>query len=111
MQTLDQATERVTKEYTISVQEGLHFTTTAPLINIANSFSEESVMRKENKTANLKSIMDVLALEATYGSRVSIEFHGNGTQDVFYKTLEQAKLESADGKSPAGTPILTPYRP
>ena len=63
-------------------QLGLHARAAAQLVNTANRFESEVVIRKGGETANGKSIMGVLMLAAAAGSVVEIEAEGPDAEEA-----------------------------
>ena len=70
------AAGRAQGTYTIRNLLGLHARAAAQLVNVANRFQAEVVVRKGRDAANGKSIMGVLMLAAARGSVVEVEATG-----------------------------------
>ena len=62
--------------FTIRNMLGLHARAAAALVNVANRFQAEVIIRKGREAANGKSIMGVLMLAAALGSTVEVEAAG-----------------------------------
>lgn len=66
----------VTQTLTIINKLGLHARASSKLVSLANTFGSETKITKDNKTANLKSIMGVMMLAASKGSQVTLAADG-----------------------------------
>lgn len=66
----------VEKNLKIPNRLGLHARAAAQLVQTANRFKSEVLVRKEDLEVNGKSIMGILMLAAPQGSRISISVHG-----------------------------------
>lgn len=60
------------KTVTIDNKLGMHLRAAAVFIETANKFNCQVELRKEGRQVNAKSIMGLMTLGATYGSRVTI---------------------------------------
>ncbi|PLX78975.1 MAG: HPr family phosphocarrier protein [Desulfuromonas sp.] len=67
---------------------GLHARAAAQLVQTANSFKSEVLVRKEDLEVNGKSIMGILMLAAPQGSRISISVHGEDEQEAIQALTE-----------------------
>lgn len=66
----------VTQQVTITNKLGLHARAAAKLVQLANQFDSAITLDKEGQRADAKSIMDVLMLMGTVGSKVMILAEG-----------------------------------
>lgn len=66
----------VSQEAEIINRLGLHARAAAQLVKLATQFQAKVTLRKGGQAANAKTIMDVLMLAATQGSRVTVEASG-----------------------------------
>lgn len=64
------------REFLITNELGLHARPATKLVQLANSFDSELSLIFNGKTVDLKSIMGVLSLGVTSGSRVIIRATG-----------------------------------
>lgn len=72
----------LSKKIKIQNQLGLHARASAKLVDLALDFVEtDIIIKKENETANAKSIIAVMSLAANYGSDIEIICSGNHTEE------------------------------
>jgi phosphocarrier protein len=62
--------------YTIRNRLGLHARAAALLVKTANRFASEVILEKDGVEVNGKSIMGILMLAASKGSRVTLRIEG-----------------------------------
>jgi len=62
--------------YTIRNRLGLHARAAALLVKTANRFASEIILEKDGVEVNGKSIMGILMLAASKGSRVTLRIEG-----------------------------------
>lgn len=74
--------QKLAKILTIQNSLGLHARASAKLVKIANRFSSEIHIFKEDQRANLKSIMGLLTLAAGKGSHIKVEVEGEDAQEA-----------------------------
>ncbi|MEI7904733.1 MAG: HPr family phosphocarrier protein [Candidatus Firestonebacteria bacterium] len=63
-------------EVMIQNKLGLHLRAAAVLIKLANTFKCEITISKENQSANGKSIMGIMALAASPGTKLKVNCEG-----------------------------------
>jgi phosphotransferase system HPr (HPr) family protein len=63
-------------EYTVKNNIGLHARPAAIFVKKANEFTSKIEIKKEEKTANAKSIINVMSLGAVKGSTLTIQAKG-----------------------------------
>lgn len=68
---------RCNKNFVIKNQLGLHARAAAAMVKIANHYTSEIVISKENIKVNGKSIMGVLMLAAAKGTKINVEAIGD----------------------------------
>ena len=61
---------------------GLHARAAAKVVSIANEFKSTITITKDGKNADARSIMKLLMLSASQGSRISIEVDGTDQKDA-----------------------------
>ena len=88
----------ITKKLTILNKLGLHARAAAKVVSIANKFESSIIITKDGKNADAKSIMKLLMLSASQGSRISIEVDGTDQRDamksiekLFYNKFDEQK--------------------
>jgi phosphocarrier protein HPr len=59
---------------------GLHLRAAAQFIQTANRFKSDVMVTKDGRTVNGKSIMGVMTLVATKGSKISVEAKGDDAE-------------------------------
>lgn len=71
-----------TREVTITDEVGLHARPAARFVKLAKSFTSEITVGRDERSANAKSLVDVLTLEAGQGVTVTIEAHGDDAEQA-----------------------------
>jgi phosphocarrier protein HPr len=79
---------KIVKKLEIKNRLGLHARAAALLVQTVNKFSAEVSVSKDGQTADGRSIMGVLTLAATQGSKIHIEANGADAEKVV-KALEK----------------------
>ncbi|MFT4571772.1 MAG: phosphocarrier protein HPr [Hyphomicrobiaceae bacterium] len=72
----DRPSETATGEFLIANQLGLHVRAAAIVVRTANRFSARIQVRAGSASADAHSLLDLLTLAATKGTRVQVEAHG-----------------------------------
>lgn len=70
------------REMTISASKGLHARPVAELVRAASLFESEIIMTFQGEAANVKSLMSLLALGVTSGSKVSLTILGKDENEA-----------------------------
>ena len=78
----------ITKKLTILNKLGLHARAAAKVVSIANEFESKIIITKDGKNADARSIMKLLMLSASQGSRIIIEVNGTDQKDAM-KSIER----------------------
>ncbi|MBW7956768.1 MAG: HPr family phosphocarrier protein [Deltaproteobacteria bacterium] len=68
------------RTYTIKNKLGLHARAAALFVQLANKFDSEILVRKDDQEVNGKSIMGILILAATQGSKVTLRVEGSDAE-------------------------------
>jgi len=79
---------KIVKKLEIKNRLGLHARAAALLVQTVNKFSAQVSVSKDGQTADGRSIMGVLTLAATQGSKIHIEANGEDADKVV-KALEK----------------------
>jgi phosphocarrier protein HPr len=79
---------KIVKKLEIKNRLGLHARAAALLVQTVNKFSAQVSVSKDGQTADGRSIMGVLTLAATQGSKIHIEANGDDAEKVV-KALEK----------------------
>ena len=79
---------KIAKKLEIKNKLGLHARAAALLVQTVNKFSAQVNVSKDGQTADGRSIMGVLTLAATQGSKIQIEANGEDAEKVV-KALEK----------------------
>lgn len=82
------------RDITITDEVGLHARPAARLVKLANSFQAEITVARDDRSANAKSLVEILQLEAGQGAAVTIEATGEDAEDAL-RALEQLLAGSA----------------
>ena len=77
----------VEQTVTLGHKEGLHARPAAIFVQHAKSYQSEIALVKEEKTANGKSILSVLALGAEKGDQVVLKISGNDAEKALHKLI------------------------
>ena len=78
----------ITKKLTILNKLGLHARAAAKVVSIANEFESTIIITKDGKNADARSIMKLLMLSASQGSRISVEVNGADQKDAMKSIVE-----------------------
>ena len=62
----------ITKKLTILNKLGLHARAAAKVVSLANEFESTIIITKDGKNADARSIMKLLMLSASQGSRINL---------------------------------------
>lgn len=81
-----------TRTVTIVNDLGLHLRAAGALVQVASRFDSEVWLRRANAEANAKSIMSVLSLAASKGTKLDVVAQGSDAQAAM-----QAVAELIDG--------------
>ena len=73
---------KVLKKIEIKNKLGLHARAAALLVQTANRFSAQISLSKDGQTADGRSIMGVLTLAATQGSKIQVEAVGEDAEQA-----------------------------
>lgn len=79
---------KVSKKIEIKNKLGLHARAAALLVQTANRFSAQITLSKDGQTADGRSIMGVLTLAATQGSKIQVEAVGDDAEQAV-KAIER----------------------
>ena len=78
----------ITKKLTILNKLGLHARAAAKVVSLANEFESTIIITKDGKNADARSIMKLLMLSASQGSKINIEVDGTDQKDAM-KSIEK----------------------
>ena len=70
------------KEFVIKNRLGLHARAAAQLVQTANRFKADILVRKEDLEVNGKSIMGILMLAAPKGSTITVAVRGDDAREA-----------------------------
>jgi phosphocarrier protein HPr len=79
---------KVLRKIEIKNKLGLHARAAALLVQTANRFSAQITLSKDGQTADGRSIMGVLTLAATQGSKIQVEAVGEDAEQAV-KAIER----------------------
>jgi phosphocarrier protein HPr len=74
--------EKITKKIEIKNKLGVHARAAALLVQTVNKFSAQVTFSKDGQIADGRSIMGVLTLAATQGSKVQVEASGEDAEQA-----------------------------
>lgn len=77
---------KVTKEFIIENEHGLHARPSASFVKKANEYQSriEIALDNENKIINGKSIMELMCLSAEKGTKLTVTAEGVDAEDAIY---------------------------
>ena len=78
----------ITKKLPILNKLGLHARAAAKVVSLANEFESTIIITKDGKNADARSIMKLLMLSASQGSKINIEVDGTDQKDAM-KSIER----------------------
>lgn len=67
---------------------GLHARAASQIVSIANKYASEVTIQKGNVTANGKSLLGILTLDAPLGSELLVDVDGSDAQELLDKLIE-----------------------
>lgn len=74
--------EKITKKIEIKNKLGVHARAAALLVQTVNKFSAQVTFSKDGQIADGRSIMGVLTLAATQGSKIQVEASGEDAEQA-----------------------------
>lgn len=75
-------------ELTVSNKMGIHARPAAMIVRVANKYSADVIVEKDDEQVNGKSIMGLMMLAAGSGSKLRFVATGNDAEDML-KEMEQ----------------------
>jgi phosphocarrier protein HPr len=79
---------KLTREFVITNQLGLHARPAAMFVRLANTFKSEIIVEKDGEEINGKSIMGLMLLAAGCGSKLRITARGPDAEETL-KALDE----------------------
>jgi phosphotransferase system HPr (HPr) family protein len=67
---------------------GLHARAASQIVHITNKYASEVKIQKGNVTANGKSLLGILTLDAPLGSELLVDVEGSDAQELLDKLVE-----------------------
>jgi len=67
---------------------GLHARAASQIVSIANKYASEVTIQKGNVTANGKSLLGILTLDAPLGSELLVDVDGSDAQELLDKLVD-----------------------
>ncbi len=83
--------QKVKDVFTVINEKGLHTRPSTELVKCASKFKAQISLHFQSNTVNAKSILGILMLAASKGSKVRIEAEGEDAQDAVDALLELAR--------------------
>jgi phosphotransferase system HPr (HPr) family protein len=71
-----------TREVIVNLENGLHMSPSARIVQTAQAYSCSVTIRKGDKTVDGKSMLDVLTLAAEKGTTLVLEANGDSAQEA-----------------------------
>lgn len=78
-------------KFVVSNDRGLHTRPSTELVRCASSFRSQVFLSYQKHAVNAKSLLGVLMLAATKGSRISIEAEGEDAEEAVQSILDLAR--------------------
>lgn len=78
----------VEKNVVVKNETGLHARPAASLVQFVKNFDGNVELIKDGKTANAKSIFNVMALGISKGTEITVRVEGNDEQENLDKLIE-----------------------
>lgn len=88
----------VNKEIEIINKLGLHARAAAKLVSLASKFTSEVQLQKNNQEVNAKSIMGVMMLAASQGTRLELFVSGEDEQEALDAIIELINDRFGEGQ-------------
>ncbi len=79
--------QTVEQTVTLGSKSGLHARPAAVFVQHAKSYQSQITLGKEEKTANGKSILSVLALGAEKGDQIVLKISGSDAESALHKLV------------------------
>jgi len=73
---------KLTREFTIKNQFGIHARPAALFVKLASRYDSEVMVEKDHNKVSGKSIMGLLTLEASLGSKLKVTAEGHDAKEV-----------------------------
>ena len=77
-----------TEKITLKNETGLHARPAASLVQFVKNFEGDVELIKDGKTANAKSIFNVMALGISKGTEITVRISGENEQENLDKLIE-----------------------
>ncbi len=78
--------------------QGLHLRPADMFVRLANTFSSDVKITKENQTVDGKSILGIVMLAAEYGSHLELEATGDDAESAVTALIELIEQGFAEGQ-------------
>lgn len=78
--------------------QGLHLRPADMFVRLANTFSSDIKITKENQTVDGKSILGIVMLAAEYGSHLELEATGDDAESAVNALIELIEQGFAEGQ-------------
>ncbi len=85
--------EICSREVTVNLENGLHMSPSAQIVQTAQDFGCQIQIRKGETTVDGKSMLDLLTLAAEKGAKLTLEASGEGAQEAV-EALERLFLSN-----------------
>lgn len=70
------------KTVTVNNKFGIHARPAAKIVELANTFSSDITIFKDDQEVNAKSIMDLMTLGAACGTELKVEVQGDDSENA-----------------------------
>ncbi|HTI50351.1 MAG TPA: HPr family phosphocarrier protein [Planctomycetaceae bacterium] len=75
-------TQSCTRDVVVSLENGLHLTPSSQIVQLAQKFSCQLLIRKGERVADGKSMLDLMQLAAEHGETLRLEAQGDDATDA-----------------------------
>ena len=85
--------KKIKAVFTILNDKGLHTRPSTELVKCASSFRSHIQLYYRNQIVNAKSLLGILMLAATKGSKITIEAIGEDAERAVYSIIKLSKMK------------------
>lgn len=84
---------KIVDVFTIKNEKGLHTRPATELVKLLSKFKSSISLTHQNYTVNGKSLLGILMLAASCGSKIAIEAEGEDAKEAIEALIELSKLK------------------
>jgi phosphocarrier protein HPr len=72
----------ITKEFIMIAPNGMHARPATNLLKLSRKFRSQMILKKDEKTIEMKSMLNIMALSAKYGDKISVVISGDDEKEA-----------------------------